>query len=141
MVALVTAVVPQAPPVQPVKIALFEDVHEISSLIEKLRSGTLAFGMIDARTVSANSHGGEAKLTSESQILSKEHLLAAAFRALNDQSNGRMKTRNVHSEVLLALNINNNVGLYGFVGHRCSDLFRSSKHIANSASNPRHAAF
>lgn len=54
-----TAEVPQVPPVQPVKIALFENVGEISSLIERLRTGALAFGIIDARTVSANGHSRE----------------------------------------------------------------------------------
>ena len=43
------------------------------------------------------------------QILSEIHVQAAIFRAVNDSCSGRMKSHNVHSEVVLALNTNNNV--------------------------------
>lgn len=44
-----------------------------------------------------------------SQLLSTTHVLAAVFRALNDQLNARLKSRNVHSEIVFSLSPNNNV--------------------------------
>jgi EKC/KEOPS complex subunit CGI121/TPRKB len=40
-----------------------------------------------------------------------KHVLAAAFRALNDYLNDRLKSRNVHSEIVFSLSPNNNVSL------------------------------
>jgi hypothetical protein len=37
------------------------------------------------------------------------HALAAVFRAMNDMLHARLKSRNVHSEVVFSLNPNNNV--------------------------------
>jgi EKC/KEOPS complex subunit CGI121/TPRKB len=37
------------------------------------------------------------------------HVLAAVFRAANDYLNNRLKSRNVHSEIVFALSPNNNV--------------------------------
>jgi EKC/KEOPS complex subunit CGI121/TPRKB len=42
--------------------------------------------------------------------MSRTHLLAACFRALNDFLSGRLKSRNVHSEIVFALGSSNNVG-------------------------------
>ncbi len=41
------------------------------------------------------------------------HVLAAVFRAANDYQNGRIKSRNVHSEIVFALSPNNNVSASG----------------------------
>ena len=46
-----------------------------------------------------------------SEILSSNHILAAVFRAVNDLEKGRLKTRNVHSEIVFALSPNNNVSV------------------------------
>ena len=46
------------------------------------------------------------------QILSSNHILAAVFRAANDLENGRLKSRNVHSEIVFALSPNNNVSVW-----------------------------
>ena len=43
------------------------------------------------------------------QIVSTTHILAAVFRAVNDLVNDRLKSRNVHSEIVFALSPNNNV--------------------------------
>jgi len=43
------------------------------------------------------------------QILSTAHALAAVFRAVTDMAGGRMKSHNVHSEIVVALSPNNNV--------------------------------
>lgn len=44
-----------------------------------------------------------------SQIVSKVHALAAAYRALSDLLASRLKSRNVHSEIVFCLNPNNSV--------------------------------
>jgi hypothetical protein len=43
------------------------------------------------------------------QILSVNHVLAGVFRAINDLVTGRLKSRNVHSEIVFSLSPNNNV--------------------------------
>lgn len=43
------------------------------------------------------------------QIISPNHVLAAVFRAVNDFLNSRLKSRNVHSEIVFALSPNNSV--------------------------------
>ena len=43
------------------------------------------------------------------KVLSPTHVLAAVFRATNDYLNDRMKSKNVHSEIVFALSPNNNV--------------------------------
>lgn len=45
------------------------------------------------------------------EIVSTEHILAAVFRAANDYLNRRLKSHNVHSEIVFALSPNNNVSL------------------------------
>jgi hypothetical protein len=43
------------------------------------------------------------------QIVSKIHALAATYRAVNDLLQNRLKSRNVHSEIVFSLSPNNNV--------------------------------
>ena len=43
------------------------------------------------------------------KILCRDHVLAACFRAINDQIHHRLKSRNVHSEIVFSLSPNNNV--------------------------------
>lgn len=45
-----------------------------------------------------------------SSILSRRHVLAACFRALNDHMHERLKSNNVQSEVVFCLSPNNNIG-------------------------------
>lgn len=45
-----------------------------------------------------------------SVILSRKHLLAACFRALNDYIHDRLKSNNVQSEIVFCLSPNNNIG-------------------------------
>ncbi|KAF2767865.1 CGI-121-domain-containing protein [Teratosphaeria nubilosa] len=42
-------------------------------------------------------------------LLSRNQVLAACFRAINDMLNGRMKSRNVHSEIVFSMSLNNNI--------------------------------
>jgi hypothetical protein len=52
----------------------------------------------------------ESRLTIDMiQIVSKIHTLAATYRAVNDLLQNRLKSRNVHSEIVFSLSPNNNV--------------------------------
>ena len=44
------------------------------------------------------------------QVLSKAHVSSAIFRAVNDYLNERLKSRNVHSEIVFSFSPTNNVG-------------------------------
>ncbi|KAL8691818.1 MAG: hypothetical protein Q9218_003036 [Villophora microphyllina] len=74
----------------PVHIAFYENVKNAGFLQQQLLDGNSAFeyAFIDA-----------------SVILSSTHVLAAVFRAVNDWRNGRMKSKNVHSEIVFCLTI------------------------------------
>ncbi|PGH00760.1 hypothetical protein GX51_05641 [Blastomyces parvus] len=78
----------------PVHVALYRDLENASFLKEQLLAGNTEFeyAFIDAAT-----------------ILSTTHLLAAVFRAVNDHQNNRLKSKNVHSEIVYSLSANNNI--------------------------------
>ncbi|KAK2810826.1 hypothetical protein FQN50_002649 [Emmonsiellopsis sp. PD_5] len=82
------------PPTQPVHVALYRDLQNAQFLREQLLAGNTEFeyAFIDAST-----------------ILSTTHILAAVFRAVNDYQNNRLKSKNVHSEIVYSLSPNNNV--------------------------------
>jgi hypothetical protein len=48
-------------------------------------------------------------LTTRYQIISKIHALSATYRAVNDFLSSRLRSRNVHSEIVFSLSPNNNV--------------------------------
>lgn len=75
-------------------IGLFKDVQNAPHLRQQLLAGNADFeyAFIDATS-----------------ILSTRPILAACFRAINDQVNSRLRSRNVHSEVVYSLSANNNV--------------------------------
>jgi len=79
----------------PLYIACFKDVKNASFLKQQLLAGNQEYNysFIDAAT-----------------ILSRQHLLAAAFRALTDHVHDRLKSNNVHSEIVFCLGSNNNIG-------------------------------
>ena len=83
-------------PANPLYIGIFRDVKNVSFLRDQLLTGNSDFeyAFIDA-----------------SAILSTPHLLAACFRAINDFNAHRLKTRNVHAEIVFSLSPNNNVRL------------------------------
>ncbi|KAI9704980.1 MAG: hypothetical protein M1836_006760 [Candelina mexicana] len=82
------------PPDQPIYVSLYQDVKNAAFLRSQLLSGNSDFeyAFIDA-----------------SVIVSSTHILAAVFRAVNDMLNGRLKSRNVHSETVFSLSPNNNI--------------------------------
>jgi EKC/KEOPS complex subunit CGI121/TPRKB len=83
------------PPELAVYVALYKDVENASYLKEQLLAGNTDFeyAFIDA-----------------SMILSTKHVLAATFRAMNDYLCERLKSRNIHSEIVFCLSPNNNIG-------------------------------
>ncbi|OJD36723.1 protein cgi121 [Diplodia corticola] len=78
----------------PVHVALFTHVRNAAFLRQQLLDGNQAF---------------EYAFLDATALLSTTHVLAAVFRALNDQLNGRLRSRNVHSEIVFSLSPNNNI--------------------------------
>lgn len=74
--------------------ALFRNVSNATFLQSQLisRNADFEYAFIDA-----------------SSVLSRFHLLAAVYNALNTLLDGTLRTPNVHSEVVASLNINNNI--------------------------------
>ncbi|KAL3474228.1 kinase binding protein CGI-121-domain-containing protein [Aspergillus californicus] len=77
-----------------VHAALYKEVQNASYLREQLLSANAEFeyAFIDA-----------------SMILSRAHALSAVFRAVNDYSNERLKSRNIHSEIVFSFSPTNNI--------------------------------
>ncbi|KAM3424817.1 hypothetical protein BST61_g6798 [Cercospora zeina] len=89
-----TAQLPHLPQ-HPLHMVLFTEVHNAAFLRQQLLAGNTDFqyAFLDA-----------------SVLLSRTHVLSACWRALNDQLEGRMKSHNVHSEIVFAMSPNNNIG-------------------------------
>lgn len=83
-------------PDHPLHVALFADVQNAPFLRKQLLDGNTDFqyAFLDA-----------------SVLLSRTHVLSACWRAINDQLADRMKSHNVHSEIVFAMSPNNNVCL------------------------------
>lgn len=75
-------------------VALYKDVENASILRDQLLAGNAEF---------------EYAFLDASMILSTSHVLASAFRAINDFMHNRLKSRNVHSETVFCLSPNNNI--------------------------------
>ncbi|CEL02749.1 Putative Protein cgi121 [Aspergillus calidoustus] len=93
-VSLETIDLPHLPSSLAVHVALYKDVQNASYLRQQLLSANAEFeyAFIDA-----------------TMILSRAHAVAAIFRAVNDYSNERLKSRNVHSEIVFSLSPTNNI--------------------------------
>ena len=80
----------------PLRVCLFKNVKNAPFLRRQLLEGNAEFeyAFLDARV-----------------LLTRKHVLGACFRAISDMQNGRMKSRNVHSEIVFSLSPNNNVRL------------------------------
>ena len=83
------------PPSLTLHIATYSNVTNSPHLRAQLLAANQAYNyaFIDANT-----------------ILSRRHLLSACFRALNDQLHNRLKSNNVHSEIVFCLSATNNIG-------------------------------
>lgn len=79
----------------PIYVACFRDVKNAGFLREQLLAANQVYNyaFIDAAT-----------------ITSRRHILAAAFRALNDYVHDRLKSNNIHSELVFCLSPNSNIG-------------------------------
>ncbi|KAH9215145.1 kinase binding protein CGI-121-domain-containing protein [Leptodontidium sp. 2 PMI_412] len=82
------------PPNHDLHIALYHNVTNASFLHQQLLAGNTDF---------------EYALIDASVILSRTHVLAAAYRAVNDMLENRLRSRNVHSEIVFSLSPNNNI--------------------------------
>ncbi|KAI9894096.1 MAG: hypothetical protein M1814_004867 [Vezdaea aestivalis] len=110
------------PLTHPVHAVLFRDVNNATAIRHQLLAGNSDFeyAFVDASVVRT--------------VVSRVHALAAAFRAVSDLLAERLKTRNVHSEIVFAFSPSNNI----------ADSFRrfgisdSTKHllILKVATNP-----
>ncbi|KAL1305677.1 hypothetical protein AAFC00_007270 [Neodothiora populina] len=78
----------------PLFVALYKDVTNANFLRQQLLEGNSDFeyAFLDAQV-----------------ILSRTQILAACFRAVNDMVHNRLKSRNVHSEIVFSLSPNNNI--------------------------------
>ncbi|KAI9705297.1 MAG: hypothetical protein M1820_005296 [Bogoriella megaspora] len=81
-------------PANPLYIAAFRDVKNVSFLRDQLLNANQEF---------------EYAFVDATLIISSTHALAACFRAINDLNANRLKTRNVHSEIVFSLSPNNNI--------------------------------
>lgn len=79
----------------PLRIMLFQDVKNAPFLRQQLLDGNTDF---------------EYAFLDAGLLISRKHVLAACFRAINDMLEGQLKSRNVHSEIVFSLSPNNNVG-------------------------------
>ncbi|PVH87082.1 CGI-121-domain-containing protein [Cadophora sp. DSE1049] len=82
------------PPNYDLHIALYRNVTNAAFLHQQLLAGNTDF---------------EYALIDASVILSKVHVLAAAYHAVNDLLENRLRSRNVHSEIVFSLSPNNNI--------------------------------
>jgi EKC/KEOPS complex subunit CGI121/TPRKB len=82
------------PPTYQVYGALFRDVTNTDFLHKQLlsRNSEFEYAFIDA-----------------SSVISRLHLLSAVYSAVNVLLDGTLRTPNVHSEIVVSLNTNNNV--------------------------------
>ena len=90
-----TLVLPHLPE-HPLRICLFVNVRNSHFLRQQLLEGNQDF---------------EYAFLDISILLSRSQVLAACFKAINDSLRSRLKSRNVHSEIVFALSPNNNVSL------------------------------
>ncbi|CAG8959311.1 hypothetical protein HYFRA_00013081 [Hymenoscyphus fraxineus] len=91
---LKTLTLEHLPPGYEIHVAVYKNVRNAGFLQKQLLDGNEGFeyAFVDAGVV-----------------LSTTHLLSAIYRALRDSQSGRMKSRNIHSEVVFSLSSNNNI--------------------------------
>lgn len=90
------------PPTYQVYAAFFRDVSNAEFLHAQLlsRNSEFEYAFIDA-----------------SSVISRLHLLSAVYSAVNVLLDGALRTPNVHSEIVVSLNTNNNVPLLACLQH------------------------
>ncbi|MCJ1404124.1 hypothetical protein MMC11_007349 [Xylographa trunciseda] len=130
LLLLTTLHLAHLPPDLAVHIALCRELRNAAFLRQQLLDGNAAF---------------EYALLDASSILSPTHLHAAIFRAVTDDRAQRLKSRNVHAEIVFALSPNNNIAesfrKFGITPHT-TDLVvvkLSTDSAAGSAGERAHA--
>ncbi|CZR55439.1 related to protein cgi-121 [Phialocephala subalpina] len=93
MALLQTAQLEHLPPSHSIHIALYRNIQNAAFLQQQLLDGNTDF---------------EYALIDASVLVSKIHALAAVYRAVNDLLSNRLRSRNVHSEIVFSLSPNNN---------------------------------
>ncbi|KAF8865235.1 CGI-121-domain-containing protein [Acephala macrosclerotiorum] len=94
MALLQTVQLEHLPPSHSIHIALYRNIQNAAFLQQQLLDGNTDF---------------EYALIDASVIVSKIHALAAVYRAVNDLLSNRLRSRNVHSEIVFSLSPNNNI--------------------------------
>ncbi|KAL4781711.1 kinase binding protein CGI-121-domain-containing protein [Aspergillus varians] len=92
--SLETIHLPHLPSSLAVHAALYKDVQNATDLRQQLLSANADFeyAFIDA-----------------TMVLSRAHALSAVFRAINEYLNDRLKSRNIHSEIVFSFSPTNNI--------------------------------
>ncbi|KAI5270189.1 CGI-121-domain-containing protein [Aureobasidium subglaciale] len=93
MSTLETIALPHLPQ-YPLCVGLFKNVKNASFLRQQLLAGNADF---------------EYAFLDASVVLSRMQFLAASFRGINDFASNRMKSHNVHSEIVFSFSPNNNI--------------------------------
>ncbi len=98
-----TIVLPHLPD-HHLQVCLFVKVHNAQFLRQQLLDGNVDFeyAFLDAAV-----------------LFSRQHVLAACFRAINDMLQDRLKSNNVHSEIVFSLSPNNNVSCRLQLNNKC----------------------
>ncbi|KPI42543.1 EKC/KEOPS complex subunit [Cyphellophora attinorum] len=86
---------PHVPEELAVYVAYYRNVSNAAFLREQLLAGN---------------HDFEYAFIDASMVISRRQIFAATFRAINDLLHDRLKSRNVHSEIVFCLSSNNNIG-------------------------------
>ncbi|KAJ5986266.1 hypothetical protein N7451_010631 [Penicillium sp. IBT 35674x] len=94
MAPLETINLPHLPAELPVFVALYRNVENAEFLRQQLLAGNTEY---------------EYALIDASMVLSRTHAITAIFRAVNDYLNNRLKSRNVHSEIVFSFLAANNI--------------------------------
>ncbi|KAI4836038.1 CGI-121-domain-containing protein [Aureobasidium sp. EXF-8845] len=81
-------------PQYPLCVGLFKNVKNASFLRQQLLAGNADF---------------EYAFLDASVVISRMQFLAASFRGINDHASDRMKSHNVHSEIVFSFSPNNNI--------------------------------
>lgn len=110
---LETIDLPHLPSTLPVHVALYRDVQNAAFLRQQLLAGNSDFeyALIDASMVCfMKTFKVSSSTDMEMQVLSRLHAITAIFRGVNDYMNGRLRSRNLHSEIVFSFSPTNNVG-------------------------------
>ncbi|KAJ5751852.1 hypothetical protein N7520_008769 [Penicillium odoratum] len=94
MALLESVHLPHLPADLPVFVALYRNVENAAFLRQQLLAGNTEF---------------EYALIDASMVLSRTHAITAIFRAVNDYMTDRLKSRNVHSEIVFSFSAANNI--------------------------------